>query len=35
MPDQKQNVPFYEKHGFCIMPEGTAMYINNTPDELK
>ena len=35
MPDQKKNVPFYEKHGFCIMPEGTALYINNTPDEFK
>lgn len=35
IPDQKKNVPFYEKHGFCIMPEGTAMYINNAPDEFK
>lgn len=33
MPDKKKNVPFYEKHGFEIMPGGTAMYINNLPRE--
>lgn len=26
MPEDKKNVPFYEKHGFEVMEGGTAMY---------
>ena len=26
MPEDKNNVPFYEKHGFEVMEGGTAMY---------
>ena len=25
MPEEKKNVSFYQKHGFCILEEGTAM----------
>jgi ribosomal protein S18 acetylase RimI-like enzyme len=25
MPDEKKNVSFYQKHGFSVMEEGTAM----------
>lgn len=27
IPDEKKDVLFYQKHGFSIMPEGTAMQI--------
>lgn len=27
VPDEKKNVPFYEKHGFKVMEEGTALQI--------
>lgn len=27
VPDEEKNVPFYQKHGFSIMPGGTAMQI--------
>ena len=27
VPDEKKNVPFYERHGFEIMSEGTALQI--------
>lgn len=27
VPEEKKNVTFYEKHGFNIMPEGTAMQL--------
>ncbi len=29
MPDEKKNVAFYEKHGFTVLDEGTAMQICN------
>lgn len=29
MPAEKKNVPFYEKHGFQVMKDGTAMQIVN------
>ena len=32
MPAEKKNVPFYEKHGFCLMEEGAAMQICNYED---
>ena len=25
VPEERQNVPFYEKHGFVIQPEGTLL----------
>lgn len=27
VPDEKKNVPFYEKHGFKVMEEGTPLQI--------
>lgn len=29
MPEERKNVRFYEKHGFNVMKEGTAMQICN------
>ena len=29
MPDEKKNVAFYEKFGFKILEEGTAMQLKN------
>ena len=29
MPEDKKNVPFYEKHGFTIMKNGAAIQICN------
>lgn len=29
MPEDKNNVPFYEKHGFHVMENGSAMQICN------
>lgn len=29
MPEERKNVGFYEKHGFNVMKEGTAMQICN------
>ena len=29
MPEDKNNVPFYEKHGFSVMENGTAIQICN------
>ena len=29
MPDEKKNVAFYEKHGFMVLKDGTAMQIRN------
>lgn len=29
MPEDKKNVPFYEKHGFTIMKNGAAIQIYN------
>ena len=31
MPAEKKNVPFYEKHGFCLMEDGAAMQLSE-PD---
>lgn len=28
MPAEKKNVPFYEKHGFCLMEDGAAMQLS-------
>ena len=33
MPEDKNNVPFYEKHGFSLMKEGAAIQICNYGDE--
>ncbi len=30
MPEDKANVPFYEKHGFSVMENGAAMQILNS-----
>ena len=30
MPDEKKNVAFYQKHGFLVLEEGTAMQIRNS-----
>lgn len=29
MPEDKRNVPFYEKHGFSVMENGAAIQICN------
>lgn len=29
MPEESSNVPFYERHGFQVMPDGVAMQICN------
>ena len=29
MPEDKKNVPFYQKHGFCLMENGAAIQICN------
>lgn len=29
MPEERKNVPFYEKHGFQVLPDGTPMKISN------
>ena len=29
MPEDKNNVPFYEKHGFSVMKNGAAIQIRN------
>lgn len=29
MPDEKKNVPFYEKHGFSVLENATAMQIKH------
>ena len=29
MPENKKNVPFYEKHGFSVMKNGAAIQICN------
>ena len=33
MPEDKDNVPFYEKHGFSLMENGAAIQICNYDDE--
>lgn len=33
MPAEKKNVPFYEKHGFQVMEDGTAMQIVNQKEQ--
>lgn len=33
MPDDKANVPFYEKHGFSVMENGAAIQICNYGEE--
>lgn len=33
MPAEKKNVPFYEKYGFQIMEDGTAMQLVHRPKE--
>lgn len=33
MPEDKDNVPFYEKHGFSVMENGTAIQICNYGDQ--
>ena len=30
MPEDKKNVPFYQKHGFSVMENGVAMQICNS-----
>ena len=32
MPEQSKNVPFYEKYGFKVLPDGTPMKIMHLPD---
>lgn len=32
MPEDKANVPFYEKHGFSVMENGVAIQICNYGD---
>lgn len=32
MPEDKNNVPFYEKHGFSVMENGAAIQICNMPE---
>ena len=29
MPENKKNVPFYQKHGFSVMEDGAALQIKN------
>lgn len=29
MPDEKQNIPFYQKHGFTLLENGVAMQIRH------
>ena len=29
MPEEKKNVPFYQKHGFAVMENGAAIQICN------
>ena len=29
MPDEKENIPFYEKHGFNLLADGAAMQIRH------
>lgn len=31
MPEDKNNVPFYQKHGFSVMKNGAAIQICNLP----
>lgn len=31
MPEDKQNVPFYQKHGFSVMEDGAAIQICHLP----
>lgn len=31
MPEDKQNVPFYQKHGFSVMENGAAIQICHLP----
>ena len=33
MPEESKNVPFYQEHGFQIMPDGTALQICNLSDK--
>lgn len=33
MPEESKNAPFYEKHGFQVMPDGVAMQICNFSDK--
>lgn len=33
MPEEKKNVPFYEKYGFKVMEGGTAMFLSNYSDK--
>lgn len=33
MPEDKNNVPFYQKHGFSVMENGTAIQICHLPRE--
>ena len=32
MPEDRKNVPFYEKHGFSVMEDGAAIQICNYDD---
>lgn len=34
MPEERKNVPFYEKLGFQVMPEGTAMVMINDANKI-
>lgn len=33
MPEESNNAPFYERHGFSIMPDGVAMQITHAIDD--
>lgn len=33
MPEDKNNVPFYQKYGFSVMKNGTALQICNCSDQ--
>lgn len=33
MPEESKNVPFYQRHGFEIMPDGTPIQICNFSDK--
>lgn len=33
MPEDKNNVPFYQKHGFSVMENGAAIQICHLPQE--
>ena len=33
MPEDRNNVPFYQKHGFSVMENGAAIQICNLPEK--